>query len=204
MTSVGPAVCRSCGQDVLLLPTASGALEAVDRGLYPLEQVAEGDRYVLLAHQDLAVPAEAPPGQATCLRRHQCEPLNAVVIPSESPRADHPSVATRRDFQDLRELRTRAELLRLQALGRLRKHPGSRHYSPTDVIATFARLTHLDAEHCVLCRRSLGDRDKLTVATVNKAAEDAPTDDRPPELYVCMPGCPQLDGHEGTSTGSDT
>lgn len=187
MTSVGPGVCRRCRAEVLLLPTGSGALEAFELGEYPIGEVDEDDRYVVLVHRGVtALPADAP-APATCLRRHRCQPGQQPQIPTESLRYRRPVTATRSDFQTLHRLETVAQLVRSQTLGRLRPHAGSRRYSPIEIPADVARVTRLDPDHCVLCRARLDGPEQLTVATVTGPGSDEP----PVPLKVCMPECPE-------------
>ena len=184
MTTIGADTCRRCGRGVLFLPLSGGTREAFDLGEFPIDNVDEIDRFVVRAHRGAAEPLNVDEPITTCLRRHRCKvdpPDAGPVIPTESLQPHRtPVVATRSDFQGLRQLRTNAELLRLQTLGRLRTHPGSRHYSPVTIPAALIGLSRLDEHHCVLCRHQLDDHAKLAVAAV----EGANT-----ELFVCLPEC---------------
>lgn len=193
MTALGPGHCRRCGRGVLLLPLSTGTLEPFDLEEHPVDDVDERDRFVIRAHRAAATPIDTDDPVTTCLRRHRCPPAPEPVIPSESPPTSRPviptesppprqipPVATRGDFQGLHTLRTQAELLRLQTLGRLRSHPGSRHYSPVTIPAALAGLSRLDEHHCLLCRQQLDEHAKLAVATVEGTAT---------ELSVCVPEC---------------
>jgi hypothetical protein len=184
MTAIGPDTCRRCGRGVLLLPLSGGTLEAFDLREFPIDDVDEGDRFVVRAHRGAAEPLKGDEPITSCLRRHGCkvdQPNIGTMIPTESPQLHRtPAAATRSDLQGLRQLRTNAELLRLQTLGRLRTHPGSRHYSPVTIPAALTGLSRLDEHHCLLCRQKLDEHDQLAVAAVEGTTI---------ELFVCLPEC---------------
>lgn len=193
---MGPDTCRRCGRGVLLLPVSTGTLEAFEPQEYPVDDVDERDRFVIHAHRGAATAIDADETVPTCLRRHRCSaaeqvipaespPTSGQVIPPESPSPRlRPSVATRSDFQGLHTLRTQAELLRLQTLGQLRTHPGSRRYTPVSVPAALVALIGLDDQHCMLCRCRLVENGQLAVATVDGTST---------ALAVCLPECRRPD-----------
>ena len=117
MTTIGADTCRRCGRGVLFLPLSGGTREAFDLGEFPIDNVDEIDRFVVRAHRGAAEPLNVDEPITTCLRRHRCKvdpPDAGPVIPTESLQPHRtPVVATRSDFQGLRQLRTNAELLRL-------------------------------------------------------------------------------------------
>lgn len=173
---VGAGVCPDCLGDVLRLPAPDG-IETLDTGEFPVASVPDGDRFLVLPHRVPTQPDGTDPHPPTCLRRHRCPG------PTERVRcADVESVRlpSRSDFTALHRFSTQVELYRAQALGRLRRHPGQRVYSPVAIPRGIAELGRLDPKHCVLCRCGLDADEAIEIGSI---------DGEPGPLLACSPSC---------------
>lgn len=175
---VGRHVCPRCGGELLSLPTADGT-ELFDAAEFTYDEVDEQDRFVVLRLVGAVQLGPNEPTPKTCLRRHRCpEPETAPP-----PRQDTNRPPARADYTALHQIQTRIELYRAQTLGRLRPHPGQRHYEPVAVSARLAALGRLEEHRCSVCRRRFAAEDH----TITVGEIEGPT---PSRLRACSPKCP--------------